>query len=299
LQLTRRHFLAGSAGLLVVAACGDSGSDDDQVRSEIELDPAGEGGRVLIAGFAFQGGYLVDGPEQRMTFQVASADGAPTTEVPDELTFNLSKEGAPVGEPIVVAAHRDGVPVPYFPLRATFAEPGNYQASVELDGLRQDQSFTVSPADDVTLVQVGQPMIPVETPTVDDHRGVEPYCTLAEPCPLHAETLTAALGSGAPVAFLVGTPAFCATGLCGPVLELLVEQAPNYPGVRFVHAEVYADAEAQQGDLTAASLAPAVDAYGLVFEPSLFVADASGTVVTRLDNVYDRTELIAALDLIS
>jgi hypothetical protein len=36
-----------------------------------------------------------------------------------------------------------------------------------------------------------------------------------------------------------------------------------------------------------------------VFEPSLFVADASGTVVTRLDNVYDRTELIAALDVIA
>ena len=43
-------------------------------------------------------------------------------------------------------------------------------------------------------------------------------------------------------------------------------------------------------------LAPIIDAYGLTFEPCLFVADASGRVQARLDNVYDRVELRQALD---
>jgi len=38
-----------------------------------------------------------------------------------------------------------------------------------------------------------------------------------------------------------------------------------------------------------------IDEYGLTFEPSLFVADESGVIVARLDNVYDRAELRAAL----
>jgi hypothetical protein len=48
-----------------------------------------------------------------------------------------------------------------------------------------------------------------------------------------------------------------------------------------------------------ATLAPIIDTYGLTFEPSLFVADATGTVRTRLDNVYDRTELRDALASVS
>jgi hypothetical protein len=294
-HLSRRTFLAGSAGLLVLAACGDGGSDEGST-PRLDLEPAGEGGRVLIAGFAFQGGYLVTGAPQRLTFQIAGADGAPTTEVPDSLRFQLSRDGVPVGEPIEVSAHRDGVPLPYFPLRTTFVEPGTYQATVELDGSEQEQAFLVSEPAEVPLVQAGQAMVPVDTPTVDDHRGVEPYCTLEPPCPLHTETLRDALTGGGPVALLVATPAFCATALCGPVLELLVEQVDDFPHIRFVHAEVYADAEAQGGNLAAASLTPAVEAYGLTFEPSLFVADAQGTVVARLDNVYDRVDLREALD---
>jgi hypothetical protein len=294
-HLSRRTFLAGSAGLLVLAACGDGASDEGSTPS-LDLEPADEGSRVLIAGFAFQGGYLVTGAPQRLTFQIAGVDGAPTTEVPDSLDFQLSRDGEPVGEPIEVSAHRDGVPVPYFPLRTTFAEPGTYQATVELDGSEQQQAFLVSEPAGVPLVQVGQAMVPVDTPTVDEHRGVEPYCTLDPPCPLHTETLSDALAGGGPVALLVATPAFCATASCGPVLELLVEQIDNHPDMRLVHAEVYADAEAQEGNLAAASLAPVVEAYGLTFEPSLFVSDAQGSVVARLDNVYDRAELREALD---
>jgi hypothetical protein len=39
-----------------------------------------------------------------------------------------------------------------------------------------------------------------------------------------------------------------------------------------------------------------VQAYNLEFEPVLFLADASGTLVERLDAIWDAAELRTALD---
>jgi hypothetical protein len=57
----------------------------------------------------------------------------------------------------------------------------------------------------------------------------------------------------------------------------------------FVHAEVYTDD-------TATTPAPAVDAAGLTYEPALFITDATGTVVQRLDAVWNEEELLEVLD---
>jgi hypothetical protein len=291
-SLSRRGFLAGVAGAGLLAACG--GGDSRTTSASGTLTPVDADTRVLIAGFQFDGGYLVSGVEQRMTFQVAAADGVPTTEVPDALSFRVTRDGQQVGEPQVVDAHRDGIPLPYFPLLATFDAPGTYQAECELDGVTQTQAFMVSDAAEVALVQVGEPLRPVDTPTPTDEQGVVPYCTREPACTLHEPTLRNALQRGAPVALLIGTPAFCRTGLCGPVLDLLLEQVPTHPGVQFLHAEVWADAVAV-GDLAQAALAPVIDTYAMTFEPSLLVAGPDGVVVARLDNVYDRVELLGAL----
>ena len=45
--------------------------------------------------------------------------------------------------------------------------------------------------------------------------------------------------------------------------------------------------------------APAVDAAGLTYEPALFITDATGTVVERLDAVWNETELAEVLDAVS
>ena len=136
----------------------------------------------------------------------------------------------------------------------------------------------------------GQPLPPFDTPTVDDARGVDPICTLTpDPCPFHAVTLTEALAAGKPVVYLIGTPAHCQTGTCGPGLEYLVAVAPDYADrATFVHAEVYTDNRATDP-------APAVTEMHLVYEPVIYVTDASGTVRDRLDIVWDQTELGAFL----
>lgn len=299
-RLSRRSLLLGSAGLAFLAACGndDEGGDADHSdhAPNLDLERLDDGTGVLFANFNSQGRYITTGIPQRLTFAIAGADGFRTADVPPSLDFTLSLEGRNVGEPITVAAHGDGLSAAYYPLVATFDQAGFWTATVELDGKQTDQVFTVDVPEDVPVLQVGQALPAVETPTMDEGRGVDPICTDDPQCPLHGQTLTEALATGAPVALLVSTPQFCRTGLCGPVLDLLVEQVDAHPGVQFLHAEVYTDAVAKGGPDNAQPT-PIVGALGLDFEPSLFVADGSGRIVARLDNVYDRAELTETLAL--
>jgi hypothetical protein len=136
-------------------------------------------------------------------------------------------------------------------------------------------------------------LAPFDTPTVDDHRGVEPYCSLTpNPCPLHDVTLTDALASGTPVAYMVGTPAHCQTGTCAPGLEFLVaEHARAGDAITMVHADVYADN-------AATTVAPAVIALNVEYEPIVYLCTADGVIVDRLDGIWDASELTERIDLL-
>jgi hypothetical protein len=279
---------------VLLAACGgddDAGDHDHAQRLDLErLD--GDGSAALLAAFPFQGGYLVTGRPQRLTFMVADVDG-PLVDVPDTLDFELFRDGDPVGDPKAVPAHRDGIPTPYYPLVTTFDAPGQWTAMVELGGQQVTQHFVVDDPAAVELIQVGDRVPTVDTPTTTDDRGVEPICTDDPVCSLHDVALTEAMGTGRPTALLVSTPAYCQTGVCGPVLDLLVEAAPEHPDIQFIHAEVWEDAAAV--GVQGATPTAIVDALGLRFEPSLFLVAPDGTLTDRYDNVFDREELSAVL----
>ena len=56
-----------------------------------------------------------------------------------------------------------------------------------------------------------------------------------------------------------------------------------------VHADVYADAEATV-------VAPAIEAINVRYEPIIYLCDANGVIVDRLDAVWDRAELRERVD---
>ena len=154
-------------------------------------------------------------------------------------------------------------------------------------------AFEVHPPADVTLIGPGDPLPQLQTPTRADARGVKPICTREQVCPLHDHTVGEVRAAGKPTALLVATPAFCQVAICGPVLDLLLQVTDRYEDVGFVHAEVYRDpATSIEGD---DAYAPVVTDLGLFFEPVLLLADAAGTVVERVDAIYDIAELEAAL----
>lgn len=202
----------------------------------------------------------------------------------------VADDGTVVADGLRATRHGEGLELPYWPFRVDLDQAGIFTLVVE-GGRPEGAALQVLDAGAVAVPGIGAALPGFDTPTFDDARGVEPICTrVPEPCPLHDVTLTDALASGKPVAYLVGTPAYCQTGTCSPALDaLLAVRARVGDAVVMVHAEVYTDT-------TATTVAPAVRACGLDFEPSLFITDASGLIVERLDAVFDAAEISAAID---
>jgi hypothetical protein len=266
---------------------------------------AAEGGTTTDAGFPVGGGTspnqlvlvrrfapktLVTGT-QRVPVVLGDVNGLlPLDSTPPTLTASIVGED----EKVVVASvtaerHGEELQQPYYPFALSLTSAGNYTLQLK-DQPAVNTTVDVFVPADVPIPQVGAPLPPFDTPTVKDHRGVDPICTRDPACPLHDVSLRQALSAGKPVAYLIGTPAYCQTAVCGPVLDLLLDERAHRPEMTMVHAEVYTDS-------TIETVAPAVTAYHMNFEPALFVADAKGTLVARLDSIYDTQELKAALDL--
>lgn len=284
--LSRRGFLGLAAGgVLVACGGGDGGSGDGGSGTGAAGGSGGAAGEVAGVIRFFSDGAYVAGRPERLTFGLADTDGLPLTEgLPDELQATLSGSDGQELARLTAPRRDEGLPRPYYAYDVDRSEPGVYSLRMKVGAMDLETMFTLGAPGSLTFPGVGEPMPAFDTPTVQDTRGVEPYCSRPEPCPFHERTLTDVLAEGKPVAYFIGTPAHCQTGICGPVLDLLIGEAGSYRGVNMVHADVYADA-------AATTIAPAVQALGLPFEPLLYLIGADGVVRRRLDVIYDTGEL--------
>ena len=66
--------------------------------------------------------------------------------------------------------------------------------AAEVDGEQLEMAIQVDAAGDVEVIRPGDVMPPIETPTTDDARGVDPICTNSPACSLHDVTVAEALG---------------------------------------------------------------------------------------------------------
>lgn len=296
MRFTRRSFLIVAGASLVVAACGDADDDTgDDASGTTDDDTSGttddggttpEGVYELVRRFSTT--VLVPGG-LRLPVSLGQ-NGEALTDGPDELVGRIvDGDGNVVVDDLRATKRSEGLPHPYWAFLAEIDTPGIYTLMVD-GAAPQGAAFQVNERASVTIPLVGDPLPPFDTPTTDDGRGVDPICTKEPECPLHDDTLTEALGGGTPVAYLIGTPAYCQTGVCGPILDLLIELRDEEftDQVAFVHSEVYTDDTLQE-------VAPAVVAYNMDFEPVLFVTDAAGTLVERLDAVFDKSEMRDAI----
>ncbi len=277
--VSRRQFLLGTgaaAGAVLLGACG---GDDS-------------GGGLALVQFFGGAPMLVAGREVRAPFGLADADGLlPIDRNPTSLTVTLlGPDNEVVGEPVEVERHAEGLPRAYYPLRFTVDAPGIYAGRTEVGGDAVEMAIKIDAAGDVQVIQVGAAMPAIVTPTTADAQGVDPICTHDPVCPLHDVTVADAIAAGRPTALLVASPAFCQIAICGPVLDVLLGVADDHPDVQLLHAEVYAHPDQALDVKTAA-----VDELGLTFEPCLVLVGSDGTVVERLDTIFDEVEVGEAL----
>jgi hypothetical protein len=302
LRVSRRVLLVGAAATAVLAACGSdddaspdpaTGDSDGSAAPDDTGDPGDSASGLALGTYVLAQRFPQDVQEPgllRLPISLATADGRLVPDGPDTLAADvLDVDGAPL-DIRISAARRDLESGPYYSFRVPIETPGIYYLVVE-GGPEGGAAFQVMEPGSVAVPGPGKPMPPFDTPTFDDARGVDPLCTREpEPCPFHELTLTDALLAGKPVAYLVGTPAFCQTGTCAPALESMIAVQDRFGDTfSWVHAEVYTDN-------TATTPADAVEAANLTFEPALFVIDADGTVLERIDAVWDETELVEVLE---
>ena len=289
---TRRTFLLGSAATtaLVLTGCGSGGGDEGD--GGASTTGAGAASPGLIQVFP-PSGFVVAGIPQRMALALAGKSGAPLADdAPTDLEVTIVGTGSTKLDPVAktVKRHFDGVPIAYYPLEFTFDAPGTYALQADTPLGASDAAVQVSEAGAVALVQVGGAIPKVDTPTLTDARGVDPICTREPACPYHATNVADLVGVQ-PFVMIVSTPAFCQIGVCGPVLDNLVEVATEYPGLAIVHVEVYPNDQGPSGGSTT----PMVEALGMTYEPAMFAVGADGAVVARLDNVWDIAETVELL----
>jgi len=200
------------------------------------------------------------GIDQRVTFGLGDAQGAIISDGPTSLEIEVLLENRVVDR-VTAARHREGLARSYYPLTFRPATAGVYAAQTIVEGEKIVATFVV--AGKVAIPEVN---------------------------------LRDALEAHKPVAFLMATPAYCQTAICGPVLAVLLSQHAEFGDrIQMIHSEVYADGRKAAADIDKAVLSPALRAYHLPFEPSLFVSRADGTIAARLDTTFDRAELRAAL----
>jgi hypothetical protein len=284
-RFDRRAFIGAGLALPAAAWLAACGGDDGS-------NGGGDGGGDLPSGSTIIPRYppdvIVPG-SVRLPISF-DHDGALLATGPDTITGSIvAADGSVVVDNLsATRIQLDAQQTAFWAVRADIQAPGIYE--LQIDGVGEPQAFQVVDPAGVPQPKAGEPLPPFDTPTVDDPRGVNPICTRPEGvCPLHTITLTEALALGKPVAYLISTPAHCQFGVCGPVLELLLSAHETYGDrVTMVHADVYTDD-------SATTPTPAVQAYQLSWEPSLFIADATGTIVERLDITFSPDELDAAL----
>ena len=305
MDFSRRQVITAAGSAVLLAACGDDSSTKgsgtvgnsadntagNTVGETVGGDPidAPEGGWILVQRFPTEP-LLVPG-EVRLPVSLADdtrmLDNGPETleawiETGDEARTRITD--------VTGIRRHSGINTPYWEMRGTIPEAGIYTLRATGDDGSGAAFEVFSPADVISPL-TGDELPPFDTPTVDDHRGVDPYCSLTpDPCPFHEVTLTEALALGKPLAYMVGTPAHCQTGTCAPGLQFLIaEQERVGDKMVVVHADVYADN-------AATTVAPAVNALGVQYEPIIYFCTADGTIVDRLDAIWDASELTERVD---
>lgn len=303
---SRRTIITGATAAVLLAGCGDSDSTSDGAAATTAAAANTTGGAatgtdavsaagqpVGLLAYFDSNTYVQAGTPQRIVFAMIDQEGVVLENPPATATFTVIQEkdgqGVVVAAPTEEPVRQGNLPRPYFSVRFTAEETGLYQVGTNIDGVNLSLPFQV--VESAPHPQIGQVIEPLTTPTVADGLEVDPICTQIPPCELHETSLDDGFATGKPVVMLISTPRFCQVSVCGPVLNNLVEAAPNHPDKVFIHQEVFTDLETT-------TLTDTVQTLGYAFEPSLLVMDADGTLVERLDNTWDADEQEAALALL-
>lgn len=287
-RIDRRTFLALGAGA-VAWACSRGSDDGAADGGEAALSIVATAQQGLALGdsrnaVAFFRGNRPFSPKAISVRLVPPSGEAFDVEVDSErIRFGIGGD----------ADKRSGAEVTdIFVFRHDF-QAGIWTIQAEADGRAgSPAAFEIAP--ETRSPRVGGRIHASQSPTTADARGVDPICTRTPPCSLHAVTIAEALQASKPLVISFGTPRFCTSRTCGPVLDLVEAEAERVGDeATFVHIEVFKSAELANrpgGD------SPTFAEWNLGTEPWTYFVDADGVVVDRWLGALGRDELRRGVD---
>ena len=309
--MDRREFLAagGAAMLGLVAAACTGGGDKtvDPGPNDNTMNDLIAGKQNTLSVVSVQPNLARPGDRLSLALLPTGSSGAETYKGGTARAWVAPSETAPVQGPIDLTYHGQGFDRGVYVGRATFDTEGQWLVYVEArpdgtDKAVQGGSTLVvgnvptQPGKEPQPVP-GDKAISTPTPTTDNARGVNPICTRVndagtrEPCTMHAISLDAALKNGKPTVLVIGTPAFCTSRFCGPIVDqLMIVQKDLGAQANFVHIEQYVD---DKDAPATGKLAPAAAAYRLEAEPVVYYIKPDTTIVEWTIGASDAPEMRA------
>lgn len=261
----------GLAG--VVAACGGDSSD---VFPRVASHPAGIGvgeQRVLIGLFDASNNEMIADPDLEVVVTLRDRIGSPLAEAEGEFVWMIPDVRG------LYAFHVD------------FPGSGEFQVTLETGRYGEVGPIRLMASENTPVVQVGADAPRSETRTIPDHELTD-ITSDPDPDPRFYEmTVAEALESG-PSVIVFGTPAWCPSQACGPLLDQVKSMYDDYPGLNFVHVEIYDDIHVATEDELV--FVPSVEEWGLVSEPIIFVTDSNGQVAASFEGAASENELANA-----
>jgi hypothetical protein len=273
----RRLLLVLAVLTLLASACSSTSEADPLVGIRASTDAAVGDDRLLFAVHEI-GGTRRGGPDEVVTV-VASPLDAPNVEMEAEATYVWIVPGA----------------IGLYLVKVPFDRPGTWQIDFAISTGEPTEPFLVDIQAEPATVALGEPAPLVETPTVVTD-PIEDLTTDDDPLlALYSTSLDDALSNGRKTVVIFATPAYCTSAACGPMLEQTKTMASEYPGVDFLHVEVYGGFNEPGFEPDVSHLVPAVVAFGLPTEPWVFVMDEEGVVLGRFDGVLGDGEIESLL----
>lgn len=171
-------------------------------------------------------------------------------------------------------------------------DPGVWQVQAIADGQPGAAVFQIQ-ANPPSPV-VGKRAPASQSPTTGNARGVNPICTRTPQCSMHAMSIADALAARKPLVVNFGTPKFCTSRTCGPVVDLVEEQAKRVGAeANFVHVEVYKNL---QDALKPSGTSSTFAEWKLAVEPWTYFIGADGIIKDRWMGAMGNRELARAVD---
>lgn len=235
--------------------------------------------------------------EQRLLVGIHDLDGASLAAPELPMEFDLYQP-----EAVELSATVDGIflwTVPdvrgLYRAEAVFDRVGRWQIAARTPGGPSTMLIPFDVAAEELGLTVGDRAPPVGTRTAGEVSDLSEITTDPNPDPrFYQQSLDAALASGRPTVVVFATPGWCESATCGPILDQVKQVAPEFPGVNFVHVEIYENLDAASREEL--RVVEAVEAWRLPSEPWLFVVDSTGMITARFEGAVALDELRTTLE---